>query len=136
MKKLLPALATGLFLFGCADKKAQENALRDSVMTVHEKVMNADEQLLKNKTALDDVIKQTPNGAFNDSAKIYQDKVVMADSAMDVWMHNFNPDMTTKTHEENMTYMAKQKRLIMQIDSQMDAAISASGKFLAKTKTK
>src|ERR1700753_3786296 len=132
MKKILIALAAGLLLFGCADKKAQEQSLLDSVIKVHEVVMGADEQLLKNKTALDSLVKINPT----DSAKLILNKVIMADSAMDVWMHNFNSDLTNKPHDENMTYLSKQKKLIMQIDSQMSAALDASGKFIAKTKSK
>ena len=136
MKKLLLPLIAGLILVGCADKKAQEQSLLDSVIKVHDKLMTADEQLLKNKTALDSVIKKAAPGAPNDSAKLYLDKVTMADSAMDTWMHGFDPDLTKKPHGENMAYLAKQKKLIMQVDSQMSAALTASGKFIVKTKLK
>ncbi|HZY37647.1 MAG TPA: hypothetical protein VFE53_13410 [Mucilaginibacter sp.] len=136
MKKLLPLPAICLFLFGCADKKAQEQALLDSVIKVHNKVMTADEQVLKNKDVLDTLVKKEPTGALKDSAKIYQDKVIMADSAMDVWMHGFNPDLTTRAHDDNMAYLHKQQKLIMQVDSQMSAAVAASKKFISKTKTK
>ena len=136
MKKSILSLTAGLLLFGCADKKAQEQSLLDSVIKVHEVVMGADEQLLKNKTALDSLVKINPPGSANDSAKLVLDKVVMADSAMDTWMHNFNPDLAAKPHDENMSYLAKQKKLIMQVDSQMKAALNVSGEFIAKTKKK
>ncbi len=136
MKKLLLLWAACLILFGCADKKAQEKALLDSVINVHDKLMNADEQLLKNKTTLDSVIKKELAGPVKDSAESCLNKVIMADSAMDTWMHDFNPDLTNKPHADNMIYLAKQKKLIAKIDSQMTAALNASGKFISKTKTK
>jgi hypothetical protein len=136
MKKLLLLPAVCLVLFGCADKKAQEQSLMDSVIAVHQKDMGTDEQLLKNKSVLDSVAKKTPAGALNDSIKMVLDKVILADSAMDTWMHGFNPDLTTKPHDANMTYLAKQKKLIMQVDSQLNAALGVSTKFIAKTKTK
>ena len=135
MKKLLlPAVC--LILFGCTDKKAQQQSRLDSVIAVHEKDMGSDEQLLKNKAVLDSAAKKTPAGALSDSVKLVTDKVIMADSAMDVWMHGFDPDMTKKPLDTNMAYLAKQKKLIMQVDSQLSAALDASTKLIAKNKLK
>jgi|SRR6185503_1153661 len=135
MKKLLLPLAAGLILFGCADKKAQEKALTDSVMTVHEKVMDEDGKLEDGRTALNAFIKSNAASPLADSARLYLNNLSLADTAMMIWMHGFNPELT-KSHEENMAYMGKQKKLIMHIDSQMSAAVAASAKFIAKTKTK
>ncbi len=135
MKKLLLPLAAGLLLCGCADKKAQEKALTDTVVTMHEKVMDEDGKLEDNRTALNTLVKNNPSGALKDSANVYLNKLQLADSAMMIWMHGFSPELT-KSHEENMAYMGKQKKLIMHIDSQMSAAVAASAKFIAKTKTK
>jgi len=136
MKKLLLLPAGCLVLFGCADKKAQEQSLMDSVIAVHQKDMGMDEQLLKNKSVLDSLVKKSKTKAFYDAAKPVLDKVILADSAMDTWMHGFNPDLTTKPHDANMAYLAKQKKLIMQVDSQLNEALGVSTKFIAKTKTK
>jgi hypothetical protein len=136
MKKILLLAAAGLVLFGCADKKAQEQSLRDSVIAIHEKVMGEDEKLENNKTALGAFLKANPAGPMADSTNFLANKLTLADSAMMIWMHDFNPDLTNKPHDENMAYLGKQKKLVMQIDSQMNAAIAASDKFIAKTKTK
>ena len=135
MKKLLLLPAVCLILFGCADKKAQEQSLRDSVIAIHEKVMGEDGKLEDNKTALSAFIKANPTGPLADSANFFIGKLTLADSAMMIWMHGFNPELT-KSHEENMVYLARQKQLIMQVDSQLNAALGVSTQFIAKTKTK
>jgi len=135
MKKLLLPLTAGLILFGCADKKAQEQSLRDSVIAIHEKVMGEDGKLEDSKTALGAFVKANPTGPLVDSANLLTGKLTLADSAMMIWMHDFNPELN-KSHDENMAYLQKQKRLVIQIDSQMNAALNASNKFIAKTKTK
>ena len=97
MKKLLLLPAACLVLFGCVDKKAQEQSLMDSVIAVHQKDMGTDEQLLKNKAAIECLVKNSPAGVLTYSVKLVIYKAVMADSAMDVWMHNFNADADQQT---------------------------------------
>lgn len=106
----------------------------DSVIKVHEKVMGEDEQLMKNKALLDSLSKHNP--AIKDSINSYVAKVTLADSAMDTWMHNFNPDLTGKTHEQIVTYLSGQKRLVIKVDSQVNAARITSDRFLEKFATK
>jgi hypothetical protein len=133
MKKIGIALLTAIILWGCSDKKAQEKAALDSIINVHDKVLAEDEQLMKNKLLLDTLIKKGP---ANDTAKILSSKLALADSAMDTWMHAFEPDHTGKSHDETMAYISKQKKQIIQIDSQLSEAISASNNYLIKIKTK
>lgn len=136
MKKLFVLAAICLVFFACSDKKAQEEKLLDSVGSVHEKLMGLDDQLDKNKSSLDALIKQLPAGAQIDSAKAYRDKVMIADSVMMTWMHGFQPDSTFKSEEEKMNYLHTQKTLIMHIDSQMNEAFKTSSDYLAKNKKK
>ena len=132
MKRSLLFLTTCLLAFGCADKKAQEQKLRDSVMDMHERVMGEDEDVLKNKSNLDTLIKISADKMIKDSAKSFIDKLMMADSDMSTWMHNFEPDQTNKSHEQIMSYFGNQKRQITHIDSEMGALISQSAAYLAK----
>src|SRR5690348_2592786 len=104
MKKVLVIAVMGVVFFGCADKKAQEQKLLDSVGSMHEKLMGLDDELDKNQSQLDTLIKQLKPGAAMDSAKMYRDKVVMGDSVMMTWMHGFHPDSNFKSHEEAMNY--------------------------------
>jgi hypothetical protein len=132
MTKTYGLLLAGMFAMGCADYGAQEKAALDSVIKVHDKVMGEDEQLLKNKAKLDNLVKA--KAGIKDSTSSYLNKVVLADSAMDTWMHNFTPDLTGKPHDEKMSYLKKQKMLIIQIDSEMNSAITTSTGYLVKMK--
>jgi hypothetical protein len=135
MKRTFIIFCFGLFLFGCADKKAQEKALVAEILKTHDKVMGVDEKLQDNKMKLDTMIKQGKLAA-NDTAKMLVSKLSLADSAMDVWMNNFHLDYKGKTEEETVAYMAGQKKQIMAIDSQITASIAESSKYLLKIKEK
>ncbi len=136
MKKIGIALMSAIILCSCADKKAQEKAALDSIINVHDKVIREDEQLMKNKLLLTGYNNKKVKAANDTAKESYPPRLTLADSAMDTWMHAFQPDQTGKSHDETMAYMSKQKKQIMQIDSQLSEAISASNKYLTKTKTK
>ncbi|HEY8782816.1 MAG TPA: hypothetical protein VIM16_14425 [Mucilaginibacter sp.] len=136
MKNTIAAVFISFALLGCTDKKAQEKAALDDVINVHDKVMGADEQLMNNKLLLDSMVKHNSTANIKDSVHMYLNKVNMADSAMSTWMHNFDPDHTGKSDEETMAYMQSQKKEIMAIDSQINAAIAESNKYLIKMKMK
>lgn len=136
MRKYLFFSIIGVLAFGCADKKAQEQSLMDSVVSAHDKLMGLDEQLIKNQNLLDTLIRQKLPAVLVDSAKTYRNRVALADSAMMVWMHGFDPDLTKRSHDDNMRYLHKQKALIAHIDSQMTSALNTSGAYLAKNKKK
>ena len=129
------AIITCVILSACTDKKAQEEAVLNDVIKIHDKVMASDDRLMKNKMQLDTLLKQGKLTS-KDSAKMLSDKLTVADSAMEKWMHDFDPDHAGKSHDETMTYMTKQKAEIAAIDSQLDIAISESGKYLKNIKVK
>jgi uncharacterized lipoprotein NlpE involved in copper resistance len=135
MKKIVIAVFIGFTLLGCTDKKAQEKTFLDEVIKVHDKVMDADEQLMKNKMQLDTLVKNSP-ASEKDSAVIYVKLLNNAENSMEDWMHKFNPDQTGKSHDETMAYLGSQKKQIMTIDSQLNAAINKSNKYLLKVKSK
>jgi len=135
MKKLGIVFFIGVMLSGCTDKKAVEKAALDSVIAVHDKVMALDEQLMKNKMLLDTLIKQK-GFSGSDTAKLMFQKLTLADSAMDDWMHDFNYEQKGKSHDEILAYMAQQKKLIMHIDTQISTAVNASNKFITQIKSK
>jgi hypothetical protein len=135
MKKILIAIIAGFALTGCTDKKAKKKAILDSVLAVHDKVMGAEGQLMKNKMQLDTLIKQN-NLPSKDSAYMLRAKLTVADSAMDNWMHNFDYEQKGKSDDEIIVYMNAQKKQIIAIDSQLNTAVSESNKYLVKTKKK
>ena len=132
MKKTLIAIIAGITLYGCTDKKAEEKAALDAVIKVHDKVMDADEQLMKNKMLLDSMVKFNSTADIKDSVYMYLAKVSRADSAMGVWMHNFDPERPGKSHQETMTYMNAQKVEITALDSQLNKVVTNSSKYLKK----
>jgi hypothetical protein len=135
MKGTIAAIFIAFILLGCSDKKSKEKALLDDVINIHDKVMGADEQVMKNKMQLDTLLKQDKSSA-KDTIKLLITKLVMADSAMDNWMHNFDPAHTGKSEDETVAYMESQKKQIMAIDSALNDAVAGSNKYLSKTKGK
>jgi hypothetical protein len=136
MKKIIIIALTVLIFSACADKKAQEKAVLDSVMQIHEKVMGADEQLMKNKMLLDSAGKINSAKEIKDSVFMYLSKINVTDNIMGEWMHKFDPDHTGKSHEETMTYLEDQKKQIISIDSQLNSVVNQSGKYLSTIKMK
>ena len=135
MRKTILAVLAGMVLFGCADKKAQEKALLDSVFKIHNKVMGADERLMNSKMKLDTLLKQAGLPG-KDTAAMLSKKLEGAENAMGNWMRKFNGDSTGMSHEEKMVYLADQKKQITAIDSQINVAISESNKYILKVKGK
>ncbi len=133
MKRILPLMLIGFFLFSCSDKKAEEKAALDEVIKIHDKVMGADEQLMKNKMQLDTLSKQ-PNFSKKDSAMILNVKLNSAETLMDNWMHSFDYEHKGKSHQETMDYLSSQKKQIMAIDTQLSTAVNESAQFLKNVK--
>jgi len=136
MRKILFAALIAVFVISCTDKKAEEKALFDEVIGVHDKVMGADEQLMKNKMLLDSMVKYNSTADIKDSVYKHLGKINVADSVMENWMHKFEPDYSGKAHDEVMSYLTNQKKQILSIDSQMNKAVTESGKYLLKMKMK
>ncbi|BAU54684.1 hypothetical protein [Mucilaginibacter gotjawali] len=136
MKKIILPIIAAFIISGCADNKAQEKAALDSVLAIHEKVMGSDESLLKNKTLLDSLLKKDTTALLKDSVTRHLSEVINADSAMDNWMHNFDADLTGKLPVERMIYLRSQKKMITKVDSQINAALLASDRYLKNMKMK
>lgn len=135
MKKfLLPALLVAVLSACGNNNKAQENALLDSLNTVHEKIMNEDGQTMKAKADLKQLLTKTP--ALKDSITLFLVQLDNNDNLMMDWMNKFNPEFTGKTHDQIMTYLKSQRAEVLQIDSQLkkgnDAAISFYKSHTAK----
>jgi len=135
MKKLFTVTLIAFILAGCTDKKAQKQAALDDVIKIHDKVMAADEHLMKNKMQLDSLLKLT-NFPAKDTAVLLRSNLNIADSAMENWMHKFDPDYKAKSDDETLTYFTSQKKQIAAIDSELNRTITASDKYLQKLKTK
>jgi len=105
------------------------------VMSVHEKVMEVDGQVIANRMKLDTLIKTNAITA-KDTAVMLSKKLSTAEDAMEDWMHKFDYEQKGKSDADVITYMNDQKKLIMQIDSQLNVAVTESNLYLKKIKTK
>ncbi len=132
MKKLLIAALVGLVFASCTDNKKLEKEQLDNLLKVHDKVMGNDELLMKNKTLLDSLAKlPAKDTAEKATIKTLATKLDKAESAMETWMHKFEPDVANKSHDEVMKYYENQKKAIMDVDAQMNDAIAESTKYLS-----
>ncbi|MBV8388174.1 MAG: hypothetical protein JO080_00085 [Mucilaginibacter sp.] len=132
MKNLSVILLASLMFTACSDKKKQEKELLNNVLKVHDRVMNKDEVLTKNKMVLDSLLKlPVKDSAEKTNMKAIDLKLASAEEAMETWMHKFEPDITNKSHEEIVKYYSDQKKGIMTVDSLMNAAITESTKYLS-----
>lgn len=136
--KRLPLLAlTLLFFYSCTDNTQQEKNLLNDILKVHDKVMNKDEIMMKNKSRLDTLLKlPAKDTSEKTNMKAISLKLVAAEQAMEDWMGKFQPDMTGKSHDEVMKYYTDQKKQVTAVDSQVNVAIKESNQYLSTYKNK
>ena len=132
MKKLSVILLASLIFTACSDNKKQEKELLNNILKVHDKVMSKDEALMKNKMALDSLLKlPVKDTAEKAKMKAIESKLTSAEEAMETWMQKFDPDMTNKPHDEIVKYYDEQKKAIISVDSLMDTAVKESTQYLS-----
>ena len=126
-------MAAGVIISGCSVKpnnKAQERAVLDSILNVHDNMMGEDGHMMSGKMMLDSLLKKNPAPAAKDSINFIIRGITKADSAMSNWMHNYNPDLAGKSHEQIMDYLQKQKKQILRVDSQIVSAMKKNDEYL------
>lgn len=133
MKKLSVVLITSLVLMACSDNKKQEKELLDNILKVHDKVMSKDEALMKNKMALDSLLKLPAKDTVEKTnMRAVELKLKAAEEAMEIWMQKFDPDIINKKqHDEIVKYYNEQEKSIKSVDSLMNAAVDESTKYLS-----
>lgn len=132
MKKLSVILLASLVFTACSDDKKQEKDLLNNILKVHDKVMGKDETLMKNKMALDSLLKlPVKDTAEKAKMKAIESKLTSAEEAMETWMQKFDPDVTNKPHDEIVKYYNEQKKAIISVDSLMDTAVKESTQYLS-----
>jgi len=135
MKKLFLAAFSCLIIGACSDGKKQEKELLDRILKIHDKVMTNDDALMKNKMTLDSLLKlPAKDTAEKVNMKAIDTKLAASEQAMETWMHNFEPDVTNKSHEAIIKYYNAQQKGILAVDSQMNVAITESSKYLSNRK--
>ena len=113
MKKILITVFIGLALSACSDGKKQEKDLLNNILKVHDKLMGNDDALMKNKMQLDSLLKlPAKDTAEKVNMRALDTKLLAAEEAMETWMHQFEPDVTNKSHDDVMKYYEGQKKQI------------------------
>lgn len=133
MKKSSLVLLTILIFTACSGNKKQEGELLKNILKIHDKVMGKDEALMKNKMALDSLLKlPAKDTAEKTNMKAVELKLKAAEEAMEIWMQKFDPDIINKKpHNEIIKYYNEQEKSINSVDSLMDAAVNESTKYLS-----
>ena len=131
MKNIAYILFAFFLLNSCSNNAKEESDLKNDIISLHEKMMNNDEALMKNKMKLDTLLIQTKDTLV---LKPLVAKLSSADDAMDKWMSQFQPDMTGKSHDEVISYYNNQKKLVLAVDSQIKTAINESNKYITAHK--
>ncbi len=135
MKKIVITALTCLALFSCGNDKKQEQALLDSIISVHEKVMSMDDHLMKNKMKLDTLLQSKLTGVTDTAAEKRQMlglkvQLTNAEDIMGKWMGKFEPETMGKSHQQIMDYFSVQQAQVKGIDSAINAAVNASDNYL------
>ncbi|MBS1522846.1 MAG: hypothetical protein JST50_17740 [Bacteroidetes bacterium] len=133
MKKLSVIFLASMAFTACSDNKKQEKELLDKILKVHDKVMGKDEALMKNKMALDSLLKlSAKDTAEKTNMKAMELKLTAAEEGMELWMQKFDPDIINKkSHDEVVNYYNEQEKSIKSVDSLMNAAVDESTKYLS-----
>jgi hypothetical protein len=130
MKKIYLFAFAVLALSACSDSKADEKAVLNDVIKIHDKVMGFDEQLMQNKMKLDTLLLEAKNNEAKEKISYLRSKLTKADSAMENWMQKFDPEQKGKTHDEIMKYLSAQKEQVIAVDSLLAGAVKESNEYL------
>jgi len=122
-------------IFGaCKDEKNEEKTQQTALFKLHDGVMGKSEAVMKNKMAVDSLIKKgDPDMKKTARLLLLNVQLSAANDKMETWMHTFNPDYTGKSHTEVMEYLHNQRLTLLKIDSLMKSAVQQSNDYL-KTK--
>ncbi len=134
MKKLSYCLFTLLILSACTDQKKEENALKNEVLDLHEKVMAEDEKAMVNKMKLDTLLIKADSLSINkQTARTLDANLNDVANKMGDWMRKLNLDNAGKSHDDIMNYWKQQKVQVKHIDSLYVNAITESDNYIKKS---
>jgi len=141
MKLILSLVALMAIAAACA-QPVNYKTERDKVMKFHDVVMEDHDILIANQLKLDSMLKDLPalkkKFPLIDTAK---ERVVIqlaiaslkdAESLMNDWMHEFEPDVSGKSNAEAVKYFQAERLKIANIDSLYKGQIKASNQYLAQ----
>ena len=128
MKTILPVLTLSIvvLVWGCGQKKQDNQTLYDEVMKVHDEVMPKMDDIYKLKQELKKQISDTSN-LVDEKRRTIEATILKLDSAgeaMMVWMRNFNPLPDSLGEEKAREYLEDQQEKIKKVKEEMLDAIN------------
>lgn len=131
-QSFIAAALVMLALSSCSDPKAKQKALLDDIIKMHDKAMSGEDKAQTQKMKLDTMLKQNP--ALNQEGAFVKSDLMAADSTMEEWMHNFNPEYKGKSDREIEQYLNEQKKQLSKVEGQLQAANDKAAQFITKYK--
>ena len=127
MKTILPVLTLSIvvLVWGCGQKKQDNQTLYDEVMKVHDEVMPKMDDIYKLKQELKKQMADSSTLAV-EKRKTIEGTILRLDSAsenMMVWMRNFNPIPDSLGEEKARAYLEDQQEKIKKVKKEMLEAI-------------
>jgi len=133
MEKKITIIATALIiLFSSCKTEPMANDIKKEVLNIHDKLMIDGEKVVKNRMALDSVLKSNKIKSSQDSLNI-SDLVIRlnkADENMMDWMHFFKDDFKGKNEQEDLEYYKSQMIKIRAVEDEYITVTKASDSVL------
>ena len=104
---------------------AREDSLYSNLMAVHDEMMPKMQDIMNLKSELSPIADSLSSIDSLATKAIHQtlSDLENADRAMMGWMHQFNPNMDSLSHEERMSYLTLQKAKMDSVKIVMQTAI-------------
>lgn len=143
MHKLLAFLFLALAIASCKSQPDYKLS-RDEVIKVHDVVMADQGKVVDHQMKIEEILKNLSALKANnpgidtlrekDSLFLLRDRLVVAEEAMNTWMHEFEPDATGKSNEEAVAYFKAEQSKIEKVDTLFKAELKNADAYLSKFK--
>lgn len=133
MKNKITVIATAVILiFGACKTEPKANDIKKEVLNIHDKLMIDGEKVIKNRMALDSVLKSSEVKSNQDSLNIAEliTRLSKADENMMDWMHFFKDDFKGKNEQEDLEYYKTQMIKIRSLEDEYIKVTKASDSVL------
>jgi hypothetical protein len=143
MKNIIIAFGIVLFASACSEDKGSVEQTEKEVFVIHDEVMPKMGQLMELKTglskeisAIDSLVKITPNDSLQkrkEEALALSVALTEADQGMMNWMHDYNGDsLKALSGEEAVKAMNAEKTKISAVRDKMLESMAKAEQFLKK----
>ncbi|MBE7176238.1 MAG: hypothetical protein INR69_07550 [Mucilaginibacter polytrichastri] len=146
MKNILYILLTLTIFTACGNVENEIKQKRDSIMTLHDQLMERGEIIVRNKLKLDTLqnnlsifagsMPGLDTAATKQELQVISRRLQMADNEMSDWMAAFDPVQEGKSDQEKKKYLDAEQEKLYRLNSMFDTALSQSNDYLQKFKKK